>query len=403
MVFISVTDWNKYLIFPLIGGINKLIINIIIYILPDKIHLDDHPFCSGINAGLGMSLAFIPYLIISKCPKNENNNDKITFEKIDEETKKSEKNIDPDLKKGKYLIIFLCSFLDFLQKILVFMFSSHIFNNIWLFNIFFLYLFSLMVDKFHLYKHHYLSGGIMIFFGIGLNVINLLNIKVNQIPYLFLSIFIEMIYSLCIILAKNGISYKFCSPFEITIYEGIFSLVLNIIFLAISTNIPLSKYFKFSEILKVSEYNGNKYLDNFYSYFPKMGFTEILSFIVIMIGRVSFNLFTHLTLKHFDIFHVIFILIIGEIQLNWEGKTVYEIVITAVIFAIELFMLLIFCEILELNFCGLDDNIKKNRDKLQKFIVYDDDSKDSKEIYKVLDLDRDVDTDSKTINSYLGV
>ena len=106
MAFISVNDWNKYLIFPLIGGINKLIINIlIIYILPDKIHLDDHPFCSGINAGLGMSLAFIPYLIISKCPKNENNNDKITFEKIDEESKKSENYIDPDLKKGKYLIL----------------------------------------------------------------------------------------------------------------------------------------------------------------------------------------------------------------------------------------------------------------------------------------------------------
>ena len=209
-----------------------------------------------------------------------------------------------------------------------------------------------------------------------------------------------MIYSLCIVLAKNGIAYKFCSPFEITFYEGIFALALNIIILVISTNIPLSKDFKFSKILNVSEYNGNKYLDNFYSYFPKMSLTEIISFIVIMIGRVSFNLFTNLTLKYFDIFHVIFILILGEIELNWEGKKIYEIVITAVIFAIELFMLLIFCEILELNFCGLDDNIKRKRDKLKKFISSDD---DSKKIDKGLDLNHDIDTDSNTINSYLGV
>jgi len=270
-------------------------------------------------------------------------------------------------------------------------------------NIIFLYLFSLIIDKFHLYKHHYLSGGIIIFFGILLNVINLLNIKINQIPFLFLSIFIQMIYSLCIVLAKNGISYKFCSPFEITFYEGIFSLALNIIFLIISTNIPLSKDFKFSKILNVSEYNGNKYLDNFYSYFPKMHLTEILSFIVIMIGRLSFSLCTHLTLRYFDIFHVMFILILGEIELNWEGKQIYEIVISAVIFVIVLFMLLIFCEILELNFCGLDDNIKKNREKLKKFIASDEDTKESKEINIGIDLNHDIDTDSKTSNSYLGI
>ena len=122
-----------------------------------------------------------------------------------------------------------------------------------------------------------------------------------------------------------------------------------------------------------------------------------------MIGRVIFNLFTHLTLRYFDIFHVMFILIFGEIELNWEGKKIYEIVIAAVIFAIELFMLLIFCEILELNFCGLDNNIKKNREKLKKFLLSDDDSKDSKEIYMGINLNHDIDTDSKTNNSYLGI
>ena len=400
MALISISG-NKYLIYPIIGGLCKLIVNVIVFLISGKLQLDDHPFCSGINAGLGMSLAFIPYLIISKYEKNKK--EELLFENLDIIT---EDKKEPNLNKGKYLIIFLCAFLDFLQKIIVYMFCSHIYTNISLFNIIFLYLFSLIIDKFDLYRHHYISGGIMIVSGIGLNVMNLLIIKVNQIPFLFLSIFIEITYSLCIVLAKYGIEHKSCSPFEITFYEGIFALVLNIIFLAISSNIPLSKNFKYLNILKVSEYNGNKYLDHFSSYFPKMSLTEILLFIATLIGRVSFNIFTHLTLKHLNIFHVMFILIIGEITLNWKGKKIHEIILTAVILVIELFMLLILCEILELNFCELNKNTQKNMKKMKQFIIYDDDSKDSKEMYNELELNIYTDTakSSKlTFNNFLGI
>lgn len=250
MRFISFGECNKYLIFPLIGGLCKLILNSIIYLIQYDLELDDHPFCEGINAGFGMGLAIIPYLIISKYSKNAK---KKELEKHAEEV---EKKKNPNLTKEKYIIIFLCSFLDFLQKILVFIFQHNIYNNIWLFDIIFLNLFDFMLNKNHLYKHHYLSGGIMLLFGIGFNAINLLNIKVNEIPLLFLSIFIEIIYSLTIVLAKNGIEYKFCSPFELTFYEGFFALFLNVVFLAISSYIPLSKNFTYLKLLSISEYNG---------------------------------------------------------------------------------------------------------------------------------------------------
>ena len=61
----------------------------------------------------------------------------------------------------------------------------------------------------------------MILCGIGLNIINLYQMKLKDIPMLFLSILIEAtvsIYSLGIVLAKFGMDYKFCSPFEITFY-----------------------------------------------------------------------------------------------------------------------------------------------------------------------------------------
>ena len=100
-------------------------------------------------------------------------------------------------------------------------------NNIWIFNIIFLNAFALMMKENQLYIHHYISGGIMILCGLGLNVFNLYDLEVKQIPLIFVAIFIEIIFSLEIVLAKYGMDYRFCSPSEMTFYEGIFSLIIN--------------------------------------------------------------------------------------------------------------------------------------------------------------------------------
>ena len=237
--------------------------------------------------------------------------------------------------------------------------------------------------------------GIMTLFGIGLNVVNLYKMDLNDISILFLSIVIEIIYSLAIVLAKYGIDYKFCSPFEITFYEGIFALIFNIIFLIISTNIPLNEDFKYTDLLKVSEHKGKKYLDNFYTYTAHLDFTEVLLFIVTMSGRVLFNLFSHITIKHFTSSHVILLLIMGEISLDWGKKEIGEVLITVGIFIVELFMLLVFCEIIELNFCGLEENTKKNireRAKSTSYSHSEEDTRDSKEIWDGLELNSESQT-----------
>ena len=80
-----------------------------------------------------------------------------------------------------------------------------------------------------------------------------------------------------------------------------------------------------------------------------------------MIGRVLFNLFSHITIKYFTSSHVFLILIMGEISsLDWRKKNFGEIVTSIVIFFIEFIMIFIFCEIIELNFCGLEKNTRKN-------------------------------------------
>ena len=79
-----------------------------------------------------------------------------------------------------------------------------------------------------------------------------------------------------------------------------------------------------------------------------------------MLGRVFFNLLSHFTIKHFTSSHVILLLIMGEISLEWGEKSTLDIVSYSIIFIIEFLMLLIFCEIIELNFWGLSDNTRKN-------------------------------------------
>ena len=369
MAIIGLGECNKNMIYPFIGGISNLVVYTIIYFFSDSIKLDNHPFLLGINAGLGMSLAIIPYLYILTFTKKKqlnNNSNKYIANLI--------KKKDPIAKRDKYLTLFLCAFLDFIQKALFFLFRNNITIFFWVFDIIFLNLFTSMVTQNKLYKHQYFSSGIMIFFGILLNAVFLYKIPLEDIPILIMNIFIEMMYCLGIVLAKYGMDDLFCSPFEITFYEGIFALILNVIFLIISTKIPIpfEKIWNFSKFFQISEYNGKQYLDNFYTYIDEINYKEVLFFILIMIRRLTFNLFSHITIKHFTSSHVILLFIISELVMNFEEKSLIKNIIMAIVFIVELIMILIFCEIIELNFCGFEKNTRKNIKKRANLSINDE-------------------------------
>ena len=128
----------------------------------------------------------------------------------------------------------------------------------------------------------------------------------------------------------------FCSPFEICFYEGLFEIIINII---------LIKY-------------TNK--DNFSAYYEKLNSKEIRIFILLMFSRLSFKIFTLLTIKYFTPSHAVLLLIIGEISFAFDPDINYKFYLTIIIYSIILFMILIFTEIIELNFCNLQKYTKKN-------------------------------------------
>ena len=387
MRYITLGECNKNMIYILIGGIIKPAIEIITFFFSENAKVGKHPFLLGINSGFGMSLALIPYIYSYKYSKISEKANVTNQEKTNELTRNTttinnnkyidqlfNKN-DQIIKKNKYLTLFLCAFLDFTQRLISFLLRFKIAFNFWIFDIVFLNVFTSLIIKNQLYKHHYFSIIIMILFGILFNVVFLSEIKLEDIPMLILNLLLEIMYSLAIVLAKYGMDDLFCSPFEVTFYEGIFALILNIIFLLISTHIPISfeNVSIFSKLFKISEYNGKYYLDNFYSYIDEFDSVEILYFLIVMIERASFNLLSHITIKYFTSSHVVIIFILSETFLNVPSLDTTGIIITIVVFIVEIFMVLVFCEIIELNFCGFEINTRKNIKERAKLAIFDED------------------------------
>ena len=133
-------------------------------------------------------------------------------------------------------------------------------------------------------------------------------------------------YSLKNVINKYSMEFNFCIPYEIGFYEGFFALIIYILLL---------KY-------------TNK--DNFNEYYESLDRKEIIVFIFLMLSRWIFNLFGLITIKKYTTSHIILVLIIGEIAFAFMNEYNWKLYINIIIFLILLFMLLVFTEIIELNF-----------------------------------------------------
>ena len=356
MAIISFGNINKKILYAIFGGIFKLLSDLLIDSLREsnKIELRDHPFLLGINAGLGYCISFIPFLIFKRNynylnQKSLDADEKLIYNETEDYFfEKREKKI------RQWLIIAFC---DFLQKLLSFIYEG--LNNFWMFDILFILIFSHFILKVKLYKHHFISLILIIIFGIIIIIIN--NLYTEKSEDFFFKIIntfvIEIIFSLEIVVAKYAMEYKLSSPYEICIFEGVFILVINLILLIIFTFIPMSEI----KYIKKTEYEGKMYIDNFFQYFSKISYIEVISFIVIMLSRFGFNIFCLLITKYFTPSHSIMILIIGEIYFaSYDTEPLWRVFIEYIMYALLIFVMLVFLEIIEINCWGLQKNTEKN-------------------------------------------
>ena len=244
-----------------------------------------------------------------------------------------------EMSQGKVGYLILSALIFFTQSI-IFMKTRIIKTNSWIWEIFISSLSYYLIFKIKLYRHHYCSMIIIILIGFIIDLVlgNIQNDIINNPLYLFLRFLREILYSLHDVVNKYLIEKKFCSIYEIALSNGIITLILLILF-------SILDYYFF-------------HLDNYIDYFDNFNGVEIFVAIRLMITQLVLYLCTLFTNKNYTPCHIFIIFVFGQLAYYLDFSTHSILIILSLLFI--LILSLIFNEIIELNFCGLSDNTKKN-------------------------------------------
>ena len=350
-----------------IGKLNKKLILIIlgVFIYSASMIIEEnslffadenlHPILYCLIYSLGLSLSFILLLIYKRRNKNKSrmNSEKIeqNYPNAPANNKEQEKGISA---KNKFLMILFVSSIDYIAMFLssYFWITDKNYINTWPVNIIFMTLFSYWILKTKLYKHHYLAIATIIIFGIIYNIImdvfTYENIAKNYKHYISF-FFTEILFSLNYFLIKYFMHIKYMISYEILFYEGVFELALGIITYIITTSI-------------------NK-LDNFIDFCKeiKENPLQVLVIIGLIIINFLYNTFLFIIIDAFSPFHIFLSNVLSEfivfIYTFFEFNENYDytkIILGFILLILCLFMILVYIEIIELNFCGLSNMTIKN-------------------------------------------
>ena len=157
---------------------------------------------------------------------------------------------------------------------------------------------------------------------------------------------------------------KYIKSYEILFYQGIFETIIGIITLIVTTKIG--------------------YLDNFWDYYEKLNIREVSLFILLIVSNFASNLIIFIVIDLFSPFHSFLITMLNDLAFYFfnTDDAIYIITIKIVLFIICFIMILVYIEVILLNFCGLSDMTKKNielRAQLDKLMSENDEEDDEDE------------------------
>ena len=238
-------------------------------------------------------------------------------------------------------------------------------------DVFYLYILTKIIHKTNFYRHHNLSVFILIVILLLNYFFKLYQLKNNGDTFDYpsdLACFIPLIIFPIFDSYRNYFSkyimmHYYFSPFLFIFVMGVMYIFLSIILLIIFLNIDCGNSaicLAISQIEKISVYAIILYI-----------FKSIL---------LSLNVFfTLLVMNDFTLLHIIVLFIFIRLVNNtfdlFENFAYYQLIINIITFAIEIFFLFVLFEIIELNFCGLNVNLKKNirnRSKTESSLIYYD-------------------------------
>ena len=331
---------KKHIIFPIIAIIILTIQNYFFYRTKILENLAQHEFVKLAAKSLGKSLAIIIFLLFKKeirysDQKNTINREVYNKEYFENYIEKAEK-----LKKIKYIIIFLNMILNVAYEILVFHFTNKSearYFSFWIFTIFYIWGFSFCILNTKLYRHQYLSIIIITILGIIINIYNGGD-KPIDIDNIIIALTGDILLSLNLVNNKYLMDNLLFSEYEITFYEGIFSLIISIMCSVIFPKV-----------------------DSFTNYYDSLNFREVVILSLIVITQLICSLFGLMTIKYYTVFHYLIILLFFEGEFyRYKPKENKDFLINLLLYIAVLFIILVFIETIELNCFGLQKYTKKN-------------------------------------------
>ena len=362
---ISLGKTNKFLFLILVGSV--LLTSLTIVENFTKFFADEnkHPVIYSMTYSIGLSLSFILVIIYKIRSKRKNKGTNLLLNAQNELTSFSVAYPSHIISfKEKFLWILLTSGINYFAYIFfcIYWFNYDTYLNLWGITLPVMSVFSQFILKIKLYKHHYLAIFIVVIFGFSYNFVvdkfSEDNIK-NYDSYL-VQFMTECLISLMNVMYKYLMNKKYIVSYEILFIEGIIELILGIITLIITTNIGA--------------------IDNFMDFIEQIDAKEIMLLIVLTLIQFLLYLIEIIIIDMFSPFHIILINIIRDYILffaNFDKVSLFVSIYVTICICVCVFMILVFTEILELNFFGLSKMTKKNIEKRAQIDVIDiyDDNK----------------------------
>ena len=336
MAIISLGQIDRKIIPILIGCafclLNRMVVKI------NKEIFSEHLIITDTLVSISQLINIIPFGILQVRSKNIHRNSS--------DNNNSNNNIEIIIKKPqlytnkyKWLYILISAMIYFAQSIL-YIKSFTLQANYWILDIVFTPLFYYLTFKIQLFRHHYFCIIIVLLTGLimDLSFESVQNDFSNNLFTVLLRFIREVLFSLDNTINNYIMVKKYVSEYELSLYNGIITSILFCIF-------GILDYYFF-------------HLDNFGEFFYDLTYEEILLSLGYMVSQFGVYLSILFTSKINTPCHIFIIFAFGKL-VNYFDFSI-ESIIKIFVFIFILFMSLIFNEIIELNFCGLSDNTKRN-------------------------------------------
>ena len=243
---------------------------------------------------------------------------------------------------GKWKFLILLTLIYFVDSIM-FVLTFEVKTNVWVWFIVFSSFLYYLIFKIKLFKHHYISVALIILIGFIIDPLigNLQNDFSNGRNVLLLSLnFIRVILlSLYYVVAKYTMEQKFCSLYELNFFVCLIIFIIYGILLFFDYNY-------------IGLYDYKEYYNNFNS-------TELLVALGVMATQFGKDMGVLNADKYYSPCHIFIIFVFGQLAYYTDLSKKYSIIVI-ISLLLMLFLSLIFNELIEINFCGLSYNTRRN-------------------------------------------